>query len=164
MQTGDVLGNGLDIRIGQEAARVPHGAVRVVFPFAAPESVELLFLEASYAHTRPALLSLYRWFNWWVGTLLGPMILFWMNLYYRGGLDRLSPVRLAPSVTAPVMLIHGEKDRRFPLEYAYRLQKHFPDGIAEIFIARGSGHSDSSKTPGYAEAIKSFLDRHPQGL
>ena len=53
-----------------------------------PEKVRLLFLEASYAYTRPALLSLYRWFNRVVGTLLGPMILFWMNLYYRGMPDR----------------------------------------------------------------------------
>ena len=35
-----------------------------------PENIQLLFLEASYAHTRPALLSLYRWFNWWVGSAL----------------------------------------------------------------------------------------------
>jgi pimeloyl-ACP methyl ester carboxylesterase len=58
------------------------------------------------------------------------------------------------------MLIHGEKDQRFPLKYALELQRCFPGGGAALYIAEGADHSDSSKTPGYAAAIKSFLDRH----
>jgi pimeloyl-ACP methyl ester carboxylesterase len=125
-----------------------------------PESVQLLFLEASYAYTRPALLSLYRWFNWWVGTLLGPMILIWMNVYYRGALDRLSPIRLAPAVIAPVMLIHGEKDRRFPADFAVTLRHSFQPGQATLFIAPGAGHSNSSSSSGYRQAVQAFLESH----
>ncbi len=125
-----------------------------------PENIQMLFLEASYAYTRPALLSLYRWFNSLVGTLLGPMILFWMNLYYRGALDQLSPARLAPSVTAPVMLIHGEKDRRFPATFARTLHRSFKPGQSTLFIAPGAGHSNSSSSPSYRQAVQAFLESH----
>jgi hypothetical protein len=45
-----------------------------------PNRIRILFLEASYAYTKEALLSLYRWFNSFFGICFGPMILFWMNL------------------------------------------------------------------------------------
>jgi len=129
-----------------------------------PESLQLLFLEAGYAHTRPALLSLYRWFNRAVGILMGPAILFWMNLYYRGLPDRLSPALIAPDVKVPVMLIHGEKDRRFPVEFARDLQRSFRPEQAVLFIASGAGHSDSSTRPGYHQAVQAFLESHqPDG-
>jgi uncharacterized protein len=125
-----------------------------------PESVRFLFLEASYAFTKEALLSLYRWFNPFFGICFGPMILFWMNLFYRNRLDSVSPVRLAPLLKMPVMIIHGENDRRFPLDFALKLQRSFAPGQAELYVGRGAGHSDSSQTPGYERALKSFLDRH----
>ena len=125
-----------------------------------PGSIRLLFLEASYAYTREALLSLYRWVNPFFGICFGPMILFWMNLFYGNKLDSVSPVRLAPGINTPVMLIHGEKDRRFPLAFALELKRHFAPGQAELYVAEGAGHSDSSHTPGYSGAVQSFLDRH----
>ena len=125
-----------------------------------PDRVRVLFLEASYAFTKEALLSLYRWFNSFFGICFGPMILFWMNLFYRNRLDAVSPARLAPALKMPVMLIHGENDRRFPLDFALKLQRSFAPGQAELFVGRGAGHSDSSQSPGYEAAVKSFLDRH----
>lgn len=122
--------------------------------------VKLLFLEACYAYTEEALLNLYRWFNPLFGYFFGPMILFWMNLFYRNRLDSVSPARLAPSLKMPVMLIHGEKDRRFPLRFAVNLKDSFSSGLVELYIAEGAGHSDSSLTPGYKAAVQSFLDRH----
>ena len=126
------------------------------------DRINLLFLKACYAHTEEALLSLYKWFNPWFGLLFGPMILFWMNLFYRNKLDDVSPVRLAPGINIPVMLIHGEKDRRFPLAFALALKNSFESGLVDMYIAEGVGHSDSSLTPGYPDAIKSFLDRNWQ--
>jgi pimeloyl-ACP methyl ester carboxylesterase len=58
------------------------------------------------------------------------------------------------------MIIHGEKDRRFPLAYARQLKNSFAPGQAELYVAPGVGHSDSSKTVGYPNALKSFVDRH----
>jgi pimeloyl-ACP methyl ester carboxylesterase len=127
-----------------------------------PQQIKLLLLEACYADTKEALLSLYRWFNPLFGNFFGPMILFWMNLFYHNGLDTVSPARLARSVRIPVMLIHGEKDRRFPLEFAVRLKHSFPSGQAELYIAEGAGHSDSSTTPGYQKAVRSFIERYWQ--
>ena len=123
------------------------------------DRIRLLFLEACYARTEEALLSLYKWFNPWFGTLFGPMIIFWMNLFYGNKLDSVSPARLAPSLKMPVFLIHGEKDRRFPLAFALTLKDSFAPGQADIYIAEGVGHSDSSLTPGYPDAVKSFIDK-----
>ena len=125
-----------------------------------PHQVKLLFLEACYADTKEALLSLYRWFNSCFGIVFGPMILFWMNLFYKNRLKSFSPVRLAPAIQMPVMLIHGEKDRRFPVEFALALKQSFAAGQAELYIAKGVGHSDSSRTPGYRQAVRSFVDRN----
>ena len=125
-----------------------------------PGKIRILFMEGSYAFTREALLSLYRWVNPLFGICFGPMILFWLNLFYGNKLDTASPARLAADINIPVMLIHGEKDRRFPLAFALELKQSFAPDQAELYVAEGAGHSDSSRTPGYAESVKSFLDRH----
>jgi pimeloyl-ACP methyl ester carboxylesterase len=125
-----------------------------------PSQIRLLFLEACYADTKEALLSLYRWVNPFFGIVFGPMIIFWMTLFYKNKLDQVSPVRLAPRINMPVMLIHGEKDRRFPVEFARKLKQAFAAEQAELFIAKGVGHSDSSTTAGYAPAVRSFIERN----
>jgi fermentation-respiration switch protein FrsA (DUF1100 family) len=124
------------------------------------EKIKLLFLEACYAHTEEALLSLYKWVNPWFGLLCGPMIIFWMNLFYGNKLESVSPARLAPSLKMPVMLVHGEKDRRFPLKFAQALKQSFLPGQVYLYVAEGAGHSDASLTPGYADAVWSFLDNN----
>ena len=125
-----------------------------------PGKIRILFMEGSYAFTREALLSLYRWVNPLFGICFGPMILFWLNLFYGNKMDTVSPARLAADINIPVMLIHGEKDRRFPLAFALELKQSFAPDQAELYVAEGAGHSDSSRTPGYAKAVRSFLDRH----
>ena len=124
------------------------------------DKIKLLFLEACYAHTREGLLSLYRWINPFFGIYFGPMIIFWLNRFYGNQLDTVSPARLAPSVKIPVMLVHGEKDRRFPLAFAQTLKDSFAAGQAELYVAPGVGHSDSCQTAGYPDAVGSFLDRN----
>jgi pimeloyl-ACP methyl ester carboxylesterase len=125
-----------------------------------PGKIKLLFLEACYADTKEALLSLYRWVNPFFGIIFGPMILYWMNVFYRNKLKTVSPERLAPSIKMPVMLIHGQNDRRFPVKFALRLQSSFRSGQVDLYLASGAGHSDSSKTPGYGPAVKKFLDHY----
>lgn len=128
------------------------------------DRIKLLFLEGCYAYTKKALLHLYRWYNPFFGTFFAPTVLFWMDLLYKKRMDRVSPARLAPRIAMPVMLIHGEKDQRFPLEYALTLKNSFPPGQAEIFIAENAGHSESSRHPGYRDAVKAFLDRRLQRM
>lgn len=124
------------------------------------DKIKLLFLEACYAHTQEGLLSLYKWFNPFFGSLFGPMIIFWLNLFYGNKLETVSPARLAPSLKMPVMLVHGEKDRRFPLAFAVTLRDSFSPGQADLYVAEGAGHSESSQTPGYPDAVRSFLERN----
>ncbi len=62
----------------------------------------------------------------------------------------------------PVLLIHGEKDQRFPLEFALTLKQKFAAGQSELYIAKGVGHSGSSTTAGYHAAVRSFIERNLQ--
>jgi hypothetical protein len=41
-----------------------------------------------------------------------------------------------------------------------RLKSSFVPDQAELYIAEGVGHSDSSQTPDYPEAVRSFVDRY----
>jgi pimeloyl-ACP methyl ester carboxylesterase len=125
-----------------------------------PSMVRLLLLEAAYADTREALLSLYRWFNPVFGRLFGPMIVLWMRILYRGATDAYSPARVAQQIQMPVMLIHGEKDRRFPLSFARKLKRCFPHDRVGCYIAENAGHSDASRTKGYGPAVKSFIQTY----
>ena len=129
-----------------------------------PEKIRLLFLEGCYAYTHRALFSLYRWIHPLFGSVFGPGILFWMNVLYRGQVRRFDPGRLAPSISAPVMMIHGTRDRRFPPAYAEALKDCFRPGQVDFYAAEGAGHSDSSRTPGYLPAVERFLRRHAAAL
>jgi uncharacterized protein len=129
-----------------------------------PSMVRMLFLEASYAHTREALLSLYHWVHPAFGKLFGHMIVFWMDIFYKGALSLYSPARIASQISMPVMIIHGEKDRRFPVSFALNLKDSFVHGKVACYIAKDTGHSGASKTKGYGPAVKSFIDaclHHP---
>lgn len=125
-----------------------------------PGKFRLLLLEGCYARTREALLNLYTWASPVFGRGFGHAILGWMNLFYRGGLDKADPCRLARAVDIPVMLIHGARDRRFPAAFARRLADCFKPGQAQLYLAGGAGHSRSSSAPGYPEAVKTFIDQH----
>ncbi len=132
-----------------------------------PDKIKLLLLEGCYAYTKEALLNLYAWLNRPFGILFGPMIIFWMDLFYKNVLDKISPAHLAPALRMPVMIIHGEKDGRFPVRLALTLKNSFSPGQAELYIAPGAGHSDASLTPGYKPAVKAFLGCHllsPSGI
>ena len=125
-----------------------------------PDRIRLLFLEGCYARTKEGLRSLYRSVNPVFGLLFGPMIVLYMDIYYGFKMDGISPVRLAQTIHVPVLIIHGEKDQSFPLYHAWRLRDSFPGGGAELFVATGSNHSNSSLDPRYPDAIKSFVSRH----
>lgn len=125
-----------------------------------PEKVKMLFLEGCYARTKEALRSLYRSYNLFFGILFAPAVVFWMDLFYRFRMDKVSPIRLAPQLDIPVLIIHGEKDQSFPLDHARRLKYSFPDGRGELYVAKDADHSSSSLTRNYPAVIKSFVSRH----
>jgi uncharacterized protein len=139
-------------------------AAAIIAAYRCPERIRLLFLEACYADTREALLSLYRWFNRFFGIAFGPLIVFWMNLFYRNRLKEVSPARLAPSIRVPVMIIHGSDDRRFPLAFAHKLKTCFPPDRVDFFVAAGARHSESSFDPAYPAVVRNFIARHLEGF
>jgi len=125
-----------------------------------PDQIKLLFLEGCYAKTREALLSLYRGYNRLFGTFFAPMVVLWMEIFYKNGLDSISPVNLAPYIDMPVLIIHGERDQNFSLNHAWRLRDSFPAGRAELFVARNSDHASASLKPEYPDVIQAFVGRH----
>jgi pimeloyl-ACP methyl ester carboxylesterase len=125
-----------------------------------PARVKLLFLEGCYARTREALLSLYRRYNWVFGVFFAPMVVLWMEIFWKWALEKVSPVRLAAAIDCPVLIIHGEKDENFPLHHAWRLRDSFPPGRAETFVAVGSDHSSCSLDSEYPRIIEDFTNRH----
>lgn len=125
-----------------------------------PDQIRLLFLEGCYARTKEALRRLYRSYNRFFGLFFGPTVVMLMDVFYGFKMDAISPVRLAPGIDRPVLIIHGEKDQNFPLENARRLQRSFPPGRAELFVAAGADHSSASRDPAFQKTLASFVDRH----
>ncbi|MCP4667174.1 MAG: alpha/beta hydrolase [Deltaproteobacteria bacterium] len=139
-------------------------AAAVIAAHRTPDRVRLLFLEACYARTKEALLAFYCSYNRFLGLFSGPMVIFWLDMFYGFALDRISPVRLAPDIDIPVLIIHGELDPGFPLHHAWRLRDAFPPGRAELFVVEGGEHSTCSLRPQYPAGIKAFVDRHLRPL
>jgi dienelactone hydrolase len=54
----------------------------------------------------------------------------------------MSPINLADRIKAPVLLIHGEKDRTFPLEQIERLCRKLEESgtKCELMVIPGAGH------------------------
>jgi uncharacterized protein len=125
-----------------------------------PDKIKSLFLEGCYAKTKEALLSLYRNYNRLFGIVFAPMVVLWMEVFYKNALDSISPVNLAPDIDLPVMIIHGERDQNFPLNHAWRLRDSFPAGRAELFVAKNADHSSSGLSPEYPGAIHDFIHCH----
>lgn len=149
--------------VGEPVLLYGHSAGAAGAIIAAHENqdrIRVLFLEAGYADTKTGLLSLYKWANWFFGTFFGPGIIWWWNLVYRGAMDRYSPINLAPDLKMPVMIIHGEKDQRFPLTFAHTLKQAFSHEQVDMYIGPGADHSDASLTPGYPAAVIAFIDRY----
>ncbi|PIE89814.1 MAG: lysophospholipase [Acidobacteria bacterium] len=123
-----------------------------------PEKVKLLFLEGCFPDTREARLSLYRWFHPLFGYPFGPAIVFFARLYFNVSWPEVSPGHVAKRITCPVMVIHGAKDRQFPVSFAVRLRACFDHVPNRLFIAPQAGHSDSSEDPGYLPAVVKFME------
>jgi pimeloyl-ACP methyl ester carboxylesterase len=138
-------------------------AAAVIVASRNPEKVRLLFLEGCYAKTREALLSLYRAYNRVFGVFFAPMVVLWMEIFWNWRLDKVSPVRLAPAIRCPVLIIHGERDQNFALHHAWRLRDSFCSARVETFVAAGSDHSSSSLDPEYPRIIAEFTERHMSG-
>jgi len=122
-----------------------------------PTWIKALFLEGSFPDVREARLSLYRWFHPLFGYLFGPAIVFFAKLYFGISWQAIAPANLAKNISCPVMIIHGARDRRFPVSFAPRLRDAFKHVPTAMFLAPNSGHSDSSLDPDFIPSVRRFL-------
>ncbi len=82
----------------------------------------------------------------------------------KAALERASPVTLAQNITAPVLLVHGGKDKRAPVAHAEAMRAalvkagHPP----EWFLAPNEGHGfyDTKNVTEFYQRLEAFLDKH----
>ena len=128
-----------------------------------PQKVALLILEGCYTRTRRALLRLYAGHVPVAGPLLAPGMVFWMGILFRLRLDAFSPVRVAPRIQCPVLLIHGQKDEKFPFSWVWEMERAFSPGLAEVCIVPHATHTEAGETPYAHRAVRAFVERRLGG-
>lgn len=79
-------------------------------------------------------------------------------------LNRFSPVTLANQITAPVLLVHGEKDKRAPIEHAQAMRAALikVNRAPEWLVAPTEGHGfyNTENITRFYEKLEAFLDKY----
>jgi pimeloyl-ACP methyl ester carboxylesterase len=70
-------------------------------------------------------------------------------------MDDLHALRLAPSMTAPLLVLHDEEDRAIPFACAESLVKAWPG--AELRKTRGLGHNRILRDPAIVASVVAYL-------
>jgi dipeptidyl aminopeptidase/acylaminoacyl peptidase len=79
-------------------------------------------------------------------------------------LDRFSPVTLAARIKAPVLLVHGGKDKRAPVEHAEAMRAASsrpairPSGSSRP--NEGHGFYDTKNVTEFYQRLEAFLAKH----
>ncbi|MBW1988275.1 MAG: alpha/beta fold hydrolase [Deltaproteobacteria bacterium] len=144
--------------VGEPVILYGHSAgagAAMLFASRRPDMVRALVLESAYPYPWRAFVRFMASTNPVAGRVFGPGVVAWMEILHQGSLARSSPLRLAGELSMPVLLIHGDEDEKFPLSWARRLKRAFPRAC--LFVARGAGHADCPRAPGYEAAVRSFL-------
>jgi fermentation-respiration switch protein FrsA (DUF1100 family) len=71
--------------------------------------------------------------------------------------DRFDSAARIGSVRAPILVLHGERDRVVPLRFGRALFDAAPEP-KEMWVARGAGHEDLAFF-GVCETVRSFIER-----
>jgi pimeloyl-ACP methyl ester carboxylesterase len=76
-----------------------------------------------------------------------------------GGWDLLpaSPVEVAASLSAPLLVVHGDADPYFGVEHGRMLAAAAPN--SELWIEAGLGHAENAMTPQLLERIHGWARR-----
>ncbi|MFC8230895.1 alpha/beta hydrolase [Streptomyces sp. NPDC057287] len=69
----------------------------------------------------------------------------------------LSPVEAVPLITAPLLLVHGDRDPYFPLDHPRMLAAAAEDG-AELWLERGMGHAENAADEGLLTRIADWTE------
>ena len=89
--------------------------------------------------------------------LLDPLLRYVQRLIgYR--FEEFAPRHTIRSVSAPIMLVHGDSDQVVPIKSLEELSAARPD--SEVVVVEGGGHSDLAPFDPYVPEIVGFLDNH----
>ncbi|WP_405693182.1 alpha/beta hydrolase [Streptomyces sp. NBC_01185] len=69
----------------------------------------------------------------------------------------LSPVEAVPLITAPLLLVHGDRDPYFPVDHPRMLAAAAGDG-AELWLERGMGHAENAADEGLLARIADWTE------
>ncbi|MEU2677306.1 alpha/beta hydrolase [Streptomyces sp. NPDC007107] len=64
----------------------------------------------------------------------------------------LSPVEAVPLITAPLLIVHGDRDPYFPVDHPRMLAEAAGDG-AELWLEHGMGHAENAADEGLLSRI-----------
>ena len=82
----------------------------------------------------------------------------------KAALEKASPVTLAANITAPVLLVHGGKDERAPVEHAEAMRAALVKAgrPPEWFLAPDEGHGfyDTKNVTEFYQRLETFLAKH----
>jgi pimeloyl-ACP methyl ester carboxylesterase len=112
--------------------------------FAHPKQVTRRFLRRLHVPTWPVLPLGCRIIEAWLGS----------------SLDEVAPEERIPDVQAPLLLVHGEKDRFVPPGDLDALWSRANRNLAERWLAPGRRHGDLLADPGYGKKVVAFLRTH----
>lgn len=125
-----------------------------------PDSVRLLVIEGCFPRVRAAQLRLYRAFHPVLGSLLGPGVLFWTEAIQGFSQGRMDPATNAKKVRCPVLILHGERDEKFPTAYAEKMRRAFAPGQARVFIVPGGDHTSAGESEAARKAVAEFVEEN----
>jgi pimeloyl-ACP methyl ester carboxylesterase len=100
--------------------------------------------------------------HWLCETRTGHLVLRWGRRTRMAG-AHWDPVPEAPHEVAgliaptPLLIIHGDADRYFPLPHVHLLRDSAPS--AEVWIEPGMGHAENATTPELIERVGAWLKR-----
>jgi pimeloyl-ACP methyl ester carboxylesterase len=66
-----------------------------------------------------------------------------------------APAEVVADISVPLLLVHGEADRYFPLRHVEALAAAAP--AATLWVEPGMGHAESATTPQLLERIAGWL-------
>lgn len=112
--------------------------------FAHPKEVTRRFLRRLRIPTWPVLPLVCRIIEAWLGC----------------SMDEVAPEERIEEINAPLLLIHGEKDRFVPAADLDALWSRADRNVAERWLVPGRRHGDVLADPGYGQKVVAFLRRH----
>jgi len=91
-------------------------------------------------------------------SILVPVILRYVEHSIGARLDEIAPERQIPTITAPVLLVHGENDVVVPVDHGRRLVTAGGANV-ELLILPERGHSDCNRDPLFWQRVTALLDQ-----